>query len=159
LKFKILKKVTFVVLFVPGHAVVTALMLQRLFTSNAAAGLWPQLANALALLLAMPALFPLIWFDPDGDRLPRWFQAVSFPLNSLVWALMLLLSRAARGRFWTGLALAVFGLEIFMITAVLEPQAFGLAGRILLCAVSMALCGIGGQMIIEARRHTRRKDG
>ncbi len=42
-------------------------------------------------VIMSPLLLLLVMFDPDGDRLPKWIQFVSVPLNSLVWGIGLLL--------------------------------------------------------------------
>ena len=68
------------VVFVLTHALLTHTMLLRAFDSQAAG--W----RVAAATLSMPLLLPLILSDPDGDRLPRWLQVVSFPLNSAIWA-------------------------------------------------------------------------
>jgi hypothetical protein len=81
-------KVLFLILFVPLHALLTLLVLQRSY--NPPPGGSSVLFKACSLVVTSPVLLPLVRFDPDGDRLPKWFQVASVPLNSLVWALGLL---------------------------------------------------------------------
>ena len=98
-----MRKLVFIVgavLFVAAHSVATLGLWQ--YAHNAPDGAAAGVARALAVTFALPLLLPLILFDPDGDRLPRWFQVASVPLNSLMWwaAVLLLVAfkrrRAAR---------------------------------------------------------------
>ncbi|MBI2927825.1 MAG: hypothetical protein HYY24_19205 [Verrucomicrobia bacterium] len=82
-------KALFLILFIPVHSLVTLLVLQRMFNPPPGGG--SIFFKIFSVGLASPVLLPLVAFDPDGDRLPRWLQVASFPLNSLVWALALLM--------------------------------------------------------------------
>lgn len=91
---RILRKALFVALFVPAHALLTAIGIQYLFNAGGAADLWARVCAIGAGLLMLPVLLPLVRMDPDGEVLPRWFQIVSLPVNSLVWAAGILLLAA-----------------------------------------------------------------
>ena len=80
-----LRKALFVALFVPAHAVLTLVMVQRLFNVHPS-GLWSKAVSAVGVALMFPILYPCVRADPDGEWFPRWFQMASVPLNSLVWA-------------------------------------------------------------------------
>ena len=80
-------KVPFLVLFVPVHAALTLFLLGRGFAGSGGA-----VERILAVAVTSPVLLPCLLYDPDGDRLPRWFQFASIPLNSLVAGLLLLLA-------------------------------------------------------------------
>jgi hypothetical protein len=75
-----MRKAGFLAVFVLTHALLTHATLLRAYETQAAG--W----RVAAATLSMPLLLPLIQFDPDGDRLPTWFQLASFPLNSAIWA-------------------------------------------------------------------------
>jgi hypothetical protein len=91
----------FIVLFVPLHSFLSVLLLQRAY--NPPAGGTSVLFHALLVTITGPVLLPLVLFDPDGDRLPRWLQVLSVPFNSLVWAAGLLLLVALVQK-WRGAA-------------------------------------------------------
>ena len=55
--------------------------------------------RAVLFVLASPVLLPCIMMDPDGGRFPKWFQISSFFVNSLVWAVLILLIVAVIKRF------------------------------------------------------------
>lgn len=44
-----------------------------------------------AFAVPMRTKLPFLLFDPDGERLPKWVQFISVPLNSLVWGMAILL--------------------------------------------------------------------
>jgi len=48
--------------------------------------LGPDIAAIPALILGFPLVSSIMIFDFDGDVLPKWFQAASWPLNSLICA-------------------------------------------------------------------------
>ena len=75
-----MRRAAFLLIFILTHALITHQTLLRAYNRPAAG--W-RVAGAG---LSMPLLLPLIHFDPDGERLPRWFQVASFPLNSATWA-------------------------------------------------------------------------
>ncbi len=85
-----MKRILFLILFVPAHAFVTLVLVQRMYNPPASPALWEKICNVAGVIFTLPVLFPLMWMDPDGDRTPRWFQMLSVPLNSLVWALAVL---------------------------------------------------------------------
>jgi hypothetical protein len=78
-------KALFLVIFVPAHSALTLLLLGRGFAGSGGA-----VERILAIAMTSPVLLPCLLYDPDGDRLPRWFQFASIPLNSLVAGLLLL---------------------------------------------------------------------
>ena len=82
-------KALFLILFVPLHSFLTLLALQRMF--NPAPGGLSSLFKVGFALLTSPIVLPLLMFGPDEDRLPKWFQPLAVPLNSLVWGLGLLI--------------------------------------------------------------------
>ncbi len=82
-------KLLFVLLFVPAHAFLSLTLLQRAF--NPPPGGNPALFQFVSAVIMSPLLLPLLMLDPDGERLPKWIQFVSVPLNSLVWGIGLLL--------------------------------------------------------------------
>ena len=90
-------KALFLSLFIPVHSLVTLLVLQRMFNPPPGGG--SILFKIFSVGLASPVLLPLVMFDPDGDRLPRWLQVISVPLNSLVWGLGLLILIGIAKRF------------------------------------------------------------
>ena len=85
-----MRRILFVVLFVPAHAFVTLVLVQRMYASPASPGPWEKLRDVAGLIFTLPVLRPCIWLDPDGDRTPGWLQALSILLNSLFWALTVL---------------------------------------------------------------------
>ena len=90
-------KALFLILFIPLHSFLTLVMLQRMF--NPPLGGLSSLFKVVFALLTSPIILPLLMFGPDGDRLPKWFQLLSVPLNSLVWGLGLLLLFAVVKRY------------------------------------------------------------
>ena len=82
-------KLLFLLLFVPVHAFLSLLALQHTF--NPPAGGHSALFRFFSAVITAPVLLPLVMFDPDGERLPKWIQFGSVPLNSLVWGIGLLL--------------------------------------------------------------------
>jgi hypothetical protein len=81
-------KVLFLVLFVPLHAWLTLHVLWRAF--NPPAGGHSFAFHVVSVWLAAPLLLPLVVLDPDGERVPRWLQMASLPINSLVAGLAIL---------------------------------------------------------------------
>jgi hypothetical protein len=96
-----MKRVLFVLVFVPVHWVLTIVSFQRLLNYNPIVdvGLWPKVVNVCAVVLSLPVLFPLILLNPDGGRFPGWFEVLSVPLNSIVWAVLILLLIVGIKRF------------------------------------------------------------
>jgi hypothetical protein len=82
-------KLLFLLLFVPLHSFLSLTLLQQGF--NPPPGGHSALFRCFSVVVLAPVLLPLVMFDPDGDRLPKWFQYLSVPLNSLVWGLGVLL--------------------------------------------------------------------
>ena len=82
-------KLLFLLFFVPVHAFLSLTVLQHGF--NPPPGGHSALFRLLSAVITAPVLLPLVMFDPDGERLPKWIQFVSVPLNSLVWGIGLLL--------------------------------------------------------------------
>ena len=70
-------------MFVGAHSLATVWLLQAAANAPASAGV--GVVRGLAAVFALPLLLPLIASDPDGDRMPRWFQFASVALNSLAW--------------------------------------------------------------------------
>ncbi len=81
-------KALFLLVFVPVHALLSLSALQHTF--NPPTGGHSALFRFFSAVIIAPLLLPLVMFDPDGERLPKWIQFVSVPLNSLVWAVALL---------------------------------------------------------------------
>lgn len=82
-------KLLFLLLSVPVHAFLSFTALQHAF--NPPPGGRSALFRFFVAAIMAPILLPVVMFDPDGERLPRWIQFVSVPLNSLVWGITLLL--------------------------------------------------------------------
>ena len=82
-------KALFLVVFVPVHTVVTFLLVARLYSAPSP-GSADAILRVAGRIFMLPLLYPLVRFDPDGDRIPLWLQLVSWPLNSLIWGLVLL---------------------------------------------------------------------
>lgn len=90
----IVRKILFLILFVPAHSALTLVALQPLFNPpppGLAATAW----HVARVVLTSPLVLPLMMLDPDGERFPRWLQWLSLPLNSLVWGLAILAACAA----------------------------------------------------------------
>ena len=85
-------KLLFLLVFVPVHAFLSLSALQHTF--NPPAGGHSALFRFFSAVITAPVLLPLVMFDPDGERLPKWIQVVSVPLNSMVWGIGLLLALA-----------------------------------------------------------------
>ena len=92
-------KALFLIVFIPLHAAVTFLLVTRLY-SPPSSGLPDTILRVAGLVFSMPLLYPLISFDPDGDRIPRWLQWLSLSLNSLIWGLLLLAAAAVVRWLW-----------------------------------------------------------
>ena len=90
-------KALFLILFVPLHSLLTFVVVQRAFNPPAEGS--SLLFKSFLVLITSPILLPLLMFDPDGDRLPRWLQMLSVPFNSLVCGLLLLLAFAVLRRY------------------------------------------------------------
>ena len=82
-------KLLFLLFFVPVHSFLSLTVLQRGF--NPPPGGNSAFFQFFSTVIMSPLLLPLVMFDPDGERLPKWIQFVSVPLNSLVWGIGLLL--------------------------------------------------------------------
>jgi hypothetical protein len=96
-----IKRIIFVLVFVPVHWMLTTVSLQRFLNYNSVVdvGPWPKLVNACAVVLSLPVLLPLILLNPDGGRFPKWFEVLSVPLNSAAWAALILLLAVGIKRF------------------------------------------------------------
>jgi hypothetical protein len=92
-------KALFLIVFVPLHSIATFWLVSRFFSSPAT-GLPDTILRVAGLIFSMPLLYPLICFDPDGGRIPRWLQWLSWPLNSLIWGLVLLAVAAMARWLW-----------------------------------------------------------
>ena len=87
-----IKAIVFLVLFTPVHLCTTLAMVQRFFYNPSRNACVIETAfKYITFAFSLPVLYPCIRIDPDGERLPRWFQFSSIILNSFVWALLLLL--------------------------------------------------------------------
>jgi hypothetical protein len=102
-------KLLFLVIFVPIHSALSINMLHLAF--NPPSGGLSALHKFFLVVITSPVLLPLVMSDPDGDRIPRLFQFLAYPVNSLVWGIGLLLvfalikrwrARWRRGRDMTG---------------------------------------------------------
>jgi hypothetical protein len=83
--------VVFVVLFTPIHLVATLMMVQRFFFNPRNSGTIETVFKYLTFVFTLPVIYPCMRIDPDGERLPEWFQAFSFFLNLFIWAILILL--------------------------------------------------------------------
>ena len=92
-------KTVFLLVFIPTHSFLTLLAVQRLYNPPSP-GFLAALWKTFAIALASPVLLPLILLDPDGDKLPKWLQWLSFPFNSLVWAGAILLAAGVMKWLW-----------------------------------------------------------
>jgi len=95
------KKVTFLVVFVPVHFVLTLLLLQHYgFNYNPnVAGLFAQVCHIVAVILAVPLL---ILLDTIGlsEYSPLWLQLLALAFYSLLWAILVLAVWAIIRRFF-----------------------------------------------------------
>ncbi len=82
-------KLLLLLFFVPVHAFLSLTVLQRGF--NPPPGGNSVFFQFFSAVIMSPLLLLLAMVDPDGDRLPKWMQFGSVPLNSLVWGIGLLL--------------------------------------------------------------------
>lgn len=82
-------KLLFLLLFVPFHSFLSLAVLGHGF--NPPPGGHSTLFRFLSAVVTAPILLPLVMFDPDGERLPKWLQWLSLPMNSLIWATGVLL--------------------------------------------------------------------
>ncbi len=88
----LIKRVVFVVLFTPIHLFATLVMVHKFFfNASRDSGAIETVFKYLTFVFTLPVLYPCMRIDPDGERLPRWFQFFSGFLNSLFWALLILL--------------------------------------------------------------------
>ena len=88
----LIKRIVFVVLFTPIHVYATLLMVQRFFyNASREPGAMETAFKYLTFVFTLPVLYPCMRMDPDGERLPGWFRFSSIFLNSLFWALLILL--------------------------------------------------------------------
>ncbi|MHC4083892.1 MAG: hypothetical protein ACYSWZ_02930 [Planctomycetota bacterium] len=89
---RLIKRIIFLVLFTPIHLLATTLMVQKFFYNPSRdPGAMETVFKYLTFVFILPVVYPCMRIDPDGERLPRWFQYFSGFLNSFVWALLLLL--------------------------------------------------------------------
>jgi hypothetical protein len=89
---KMIKKIIFLVLFTPIHTIGTLIMVQRFFFNpSRSGGATEAICKIITFIFTLPVMYPCMRIDPDGELLPRWFQFFSVFLNSLIWALLLLL--------------------------------------------------------------------
>ena len=96
-----IKKIVFMAVFAPVHSALTALCVVHWLNWNYVVdtGLWPRFINLCAKILSLPLLLPLMMADAEGERFPIWFRQGSLLVNSLVWAVLILLLVAAVSRF------------------------------------------------------------
>ena len=86
-----MKKLMFLVAFTAGHAFLTLFMISWGCSHRLANPVWERLYNLVVAIFMCPVVLPLVFFDPDGDRTPRWFQWSSYFVNSMIWAAVILL--------------------------------------------------------------------
>lgn len=82
-------KLLFLILFVPFHSFLSLTVLQHGF--NPPPGGHSIFFWVFSSVITAPVLLASVMFDPNGERLPKWFQVASVPLNSLIWGMGLLL--------------------------------------------------------------------
>jgi hypothetical protein len=90
-----MKKLTFMVAFTAGHAFLTIFMISWGCGHRFASSVLERVYSLVVAIFMCPVVLPLVFFDPDGDRTPRWFQWSSYLVNSLIWAVVILLLLAA----------------------------------------------------------------
>ena len=87
-----LKKIIFLVLFTPIHAIATLMMVQRFFFNpRQDAGAMETICKITTFIFTLSAMYPCMRIDPDGESFPRLFVMFLPFFNSLVWAVLLLL--------------------------------------------------------------------
>ena len=87
-----IKKIIFLIIFTTIHTLATIMMAQRFFYNPSQnPNVMEKAGKIITFIFTLPVLFPCILADPDGERLPRWFQIFSLFFNSFVWAMLLLL--------------------------------------------------------------------
>lgn len=92
-------KLVFLLCFVPFHGWLSLTMLGHGF--NPPPGGHSALFRFFSAVITSPILLPLVMFDPGGERLPKWLQVVSVPVNSLIWGMgLLLLVSLIRRCYW-----------------------------------------------------------
>ena len=97
-----MKKLIFIVAFTSGHAFLTIFMISWRIGHQFTSPVLERLYNVVVAILMCPAVWLSFHFDPDGDRTPRWFQWSSYFVNSLIWAVVILILLVAFKRFLRG---------------------------------------------------------
>lgn len=88
-----IKKIIFVIVFVPVHFFLTAILLQYYwfnYNPNVDTGIWAQFAHVMSFVLSVPILVPFIVTDL-GEYWPLPLQLLPSVCNSLLWAIVVLL--------------------------------------------------------------------
>ena len=96
-----IKKIIFVIVFVPVHFFLTAILLQYYwfnYNPNVDTGIWAQFAHSLAFVLSVPILVPFIVTDL-GEYWPVPVQILTFVFNGLLWGVGILALFAGIKRF------------------------------------------------------------
>ena len=88
-------KLLFLAIFVPAHTALEFLVLGVMYNPPPLPDFALSVLRALGAAVMLPLLLPVVFFNPDGDGLPRWFRFASLPLNSLIWAAAILLISSA----------------------------------------------------------------
>lgn len=93
-----MKKLAFMVAFTAGHGFLTLFMISWRSGHRFASPVLQLLYDSVLAIFMCPVVTLSIYFDPDGDRTPKWFQWSSYFVNSVIWAVVILLLFAAAER-------------------------------------------------------------
>ncbi|MHC4461480.1 MAG: hypothetical protein ACYS6W_07995 [Planctomycetota bacterium] len=88
-----IKKIIFVIVFVPVHWFLTMMLVQWYwfnYNPNMDTGLWAQFAHVMSFVFSVPILLPFILTDM-GEYWPLPLQLLPSVCNSLLWAVVVLL--------------------------------------------------------------------
>ncbi|MHC4543443.1 MAG: hypothetical protein ACYTDW_00635 [Planctomycetota bacterium] len=87
-----MKKIIFLIVFVPVHLFLTISLIQWYwinYNPNVHTALWQQLCRIMAFVFAQPIVWPVIITDLF-EYWPIWIPMFFHSLNSLIWALVIL---------------------------------------------------------------------
>jgi hypothetical protein len=87
----VMRKLLFIVVFTVAHAFLTLSMITWGCRHGFGGSLLQRLNSLVVAVFMSPVVLPMVYSDPDGDRIPRWFQWSSYFLNSMIWAVAILL--------------------------------------------------------------------
>jgi len=87
-----IKKIVFLIVFVPLHFLLTVMLLQRYWFSynpNVYTGSWPLVSYFISFMFAVPIVVPFILTDLS-EHWPRWAQVLPYVINGLFWGVIIL---------------------------------------------------------------------